>query len=148
MNLKLYEKTIIRLEIILSFYIIGAILFIIFYNKLKKISIWNNFNNLIFCISVVGNLLSSSLLGLNYYFAENNSKIIEFKIQEKKEAVGPKYNRSKKSPIIIIQVENSYTKEIKFSRKQYEKWKTAKFVELELSKGLFNFPVIRNKSLK
>lgn len=148
MNLKLYEKTIIRFEIIGVFYLIGVLMFFIFYNRLKKISIWNNFNNLIFCISVVGSLLSFFFLGFNNYFSDKNIKIENYKIQEKKEAMGPKYNRSKKSPLAIIKIENSYTKEIKFGRDQIENWKKANFVELKLSNGLFNFPIIKQKTLK
>ena len=148
MNLKLYEKTIIRFEIIGALYLIGVLMFFVFYNRLKKISIWNNFNNLIFCISVVGSFLSFFLLGFNNYFSDKKIKIENYKIQEKKEARGPKYNRSKKSPLAVIKIEDSYTKEIKFGRDQIENWKKANFVELKLSNGFFNFPIIKQKSLK
>lgn len=146
--MKIYERTIIQFEIIGFFYLIGVLTFFVLINKLKKISPWNNFNNLIFCISVIGSFLSFLLLGLNYFFSNNEIKNENYRIQEKKEVIGPKYNRSEKSPLAVININNSYTKEIKFGRDQIENWKKANFVELDLSNGLFNFQIIRNKKLK
>ncbi|MBD1428953.1 hypothetical protein [Sphingobacterium litopenaei] len=147
-NLKIYERTIIRFEIIGFFYLIGVLTFFVLINKLKNISPWNNFNNFIFCISVIGSFLSFLLLGFNYFFSSNKINTENYRIQEKKEVMLPKYNRSKKSPLAVIDINNSFTKEIKFGRDQIENWKKANFVELDLSNGLFNFQIIRNKKLK
>ena len=148
MNLKIYERTIIQLKIIGFFYLIGVLIFFVLINKLKNLSPWNNFNNFIFYISVIGSFLSFLLLGLNYFFSSNEIKTENYRIQEKKEVMGPKYDRSKKSPLAVININNSFTKEIKFERNQIENWQKANFVELDLSNGLFNFQIIRNKKLK
>ena len=146
--MKIYERTIIQLEIIGFFYLIGVLIFFVLINKLENLSPWNNFNNFICCISVIGSFLSFLLLGLNYFFSSNEIKTENYRIQEKKEVMGPKYNRSKKSPLAVININNSFTKEIKFGRNQIENWQKANFVELDLSNGLFNFQIIRNKKLK
>ncbi len=148
MNYKIYQNTIIRWEIISFFYLFGGFIFFIFINKLKKISTWNNITNFVFCIAVIGSFLTFSVLGMNFFFSNKLMIKENYKIQEKKQAIGPKYNRNKKSPIAIIEIKNSYQKEIKFELDQTENLKKANFVELDLSEGLFNFPIIRNKKLK
>lgn len=66
----------------------------------------------------------------------------------KTEILGPKYNRGKKTPAVIIKTENNNTKRIEFNRNMKAKIDKADFLELELSNGLFNFDIIRRTKLK
>ncbi|WP_291875494.1 hypothetical protein [Chryseobacterium sp.] len=122
--------------------------FIIFKNKLGELSPWNHINNFILCLFVVGSCTTVSFLGINYCFAE---KVIENKtytIIRKTEILGPKHNRGKKTPAVIIETEKNSTKRIEFKRSMRAKIDEAHFLELELSKGFFNFNIIRSTKLK
>lgn len=148
LNLKLYEETIIRIEIIAALYGIGILTFLMINRILKKISPWNNFNNLIFYLLVLGSFLTTSILGINYYFSEKKTENKTYKILRKTEIIGSKYNRSKKIPAVIIETEKDYTKRIEFSRNLKYKVDKSSSIKLTLSKGLFNFYIIRNKQIE
>lgn len=83
MILKLFEKTIIQLEIVGFFYALGILAFILFKNKLKKIGPWNSINNFIFCFFVVGSYLTLSVLSTNYYFSEKETENRTYEIVRK-----------------------------------------------------------------
>ena len=147
-NLKLYEKTIIPIEIILGMYVIGILFFVMFKNKLKKISPWNDFNNFVFSALVIGSYLTILFLGANYYFAKKQTEWKTYEIVRKTEINGSKHNRSITHPSVIIMTENNDTKRIDFARNLKNKVDISNSLELTLSKGLFNFYIIRNKELK
>ncbi|MGQ7947565.1 hypothetical protein [Flavobacterium sp. WC2509] len=147
-NLKLYEKTIIPIEIVLAIYSIGILFFVMFKNKLKEISSWNDFNNFVFSFLVVGSYLTILFLGANYSFAKKQAEWKTYKIVRKTEINGGKYNRNNKIPAVIISTENNDTKRIEFKRNLKNKVDFSNSLELELSKGLFNFYIIRNAELK
>ncbi|WP_223606211.1 hypothetical protein [Chryseobacterium sp. OSA05B] len=147
-NLKLFEKTIIPIKIIATFYALGILSFILFKNKLKELSPWNPINNFILCLFVVGSCTTVSFLGINYYFAEKATENRTCKIIRKTEIQGPKYNRGKKTPAVIIETKKNSTKRIEFKRSMRAKIDEAHFLELELSNGFFNFDIIRNTKLK
>ncbi|KFF18124.1 hypothetical protein IW22_19295 [Chryseobacterium sp. JM1] len=147
-NLKLFEETIIPIIIIVIFYALGILTFIIFKNKLGALSPWNHINNFILCVFVVGSCVTVSFLGINYCFAEKATKNKTYTIIRKTEIPGPKYNRSKKTPAVIIETEKNSTKRIEFKRSMRAKIDEAHFLELELSKGFFNFNIIRGTKLK
>ncbi|WP_348810867.1 hypothetical protein [Flavobacterium maritimum] len=147
-NLKLYEKTIIRIEIILVFYAIGILFFMMFKNNLKKISPWNDFNNFVFSFLVVGSYLTIIFLGANYSFSKKQTELKTYEIVRKTEINGGKYNRNNKTPAVIINTENNDTKRIEFKRNLKNKVDFSNSLELTLSKGLFNFYIIRNAELK
>ena len=148
LNLKLYEKTIIRIEVIAIIYLLGILFFFIFKNKLKQLSPWNHFNNFVFSIFVIGSYLTLLLLGLNYYYASQKTELKTFEIVRKTEILGPKFNRSNKSPAAMIKIDKNNTKRIAFARNLKDKLDISDSLELSLSKGLFNFYIIRNKKLK
>lgn len=143
-NLKLYEKTIIPIEIILVMYAIGILFFVMFKNKLKEINPWNDFNNFIFSFLVVGSYLTILLLGANYSFANKQTEWETYKIVRKIEINGGKYSRNDKTPALIISTENNDTKRIEFKNKV----DFSNSLQLTLSKGLFNFYIVRNAELK
>lgn len=147
-NLKLYEKTIIPIEIILALHAIGILLYVVFKKKLKEISPWNNFNNFVFSFLIVGSYLTILLLGVNYSFAKKQTEAKSYEIVRKTEINGGKYNRNNKTPAVIINTENNNTKRIEFKRNLKNKIEFSNSLELTLSKGLFNFDIIRNAELK
>lgn len=127
---------------------VGVLIFILFKSKLKEISPWNHINNFIFCLFVVGSYSTVLFLGSNYYFAEEATENKTYQIMRKTEILGPKYNRGKKTPAVIIKTEKNNTKRIEFNRNMKAKIDKADFLELELSNGLFNFDIIRRTKLK
>lgn len=147
-NLKLFEETIISVKIIAIFYVLGVLIFVLFKSKLEELSPWNHINNFIFCLFVVGSYSILSFLSINYYFAEKRTENKTYKIITKTEIQGTKYNRSKKTPTVIIKTEQNNTKRIEFTRSMKAKIDKANFLELELSNGFFNFDIIRSKKLK
>lgn len=147
-NLKLFEETIIPIKIIVLFYALGVLTFISFKNKLGEISPWNHINNFIFCFFVTGSCATVSFLGINYCFAEKATENKTCTIVRKTEIQGPEHNRGKKTPAVIIETEKNSIKRIEFKRSMRAKIEEAHFVELELSKGFFNFDIIRGTKLK
>ena len=147
-NLKLYQKTIISIDIILGLYAIGILFFVIFKNKLKEISAWNDFNNFVFSFLVVGSYLTILFLGANYSFAKKQTEWKTYEIVRKTEINGGKYNRNAKTPAVIINTKNNDTKRIEFDRNLKNKIDISNSLKLTLSKGLFNFYIIRNTELK
>ncbi|SUX48662.1 hypothetical protein [Chryseobacterium indoltheticum] len=147
-NLKFFEQTLIRIEYLLFFYLIGFLTYFLSKKKLSKISNWNNFNKAIFCIIVVGANLTALCLGLNLLFASQKTKIESFSILRKTNIPGGKYNRSKRTPAIIFETKFNDTKRLTFTidyKKQIEK---SSMIELELSEGLFGFEIIRSTKLR
>jgi len=101
-NLKSFEQTLIRIEYLLFFYLIGFLTYFLSKKKLSKISNWNNSNKAIFCIIVVGANLTALCLGLNLLFASQKTKVESFPIVRKINIPGGKYNRSKRTPAIYF----------------------------------------------
>lgn len=147
MNIKLYEKTLSNLLVLGIFYVCGIVVFLFYRNKLKEITSWNNFNNLIFCYVTFGSFLTVGFLGINYYFADNQTLIKTYKIIEKREIIGSKYNISTKTPAAIIILENKNSKRIEFNKSLKDKLIKSNHINLKLSKGLFGTYIIREKSL-
>lgn len=147
-NLKLYEQTIIRVEYLGLFYTLGILIYFPIRRKLKKISCWNDFNNVIFCTIVIGANFTVLFLGLNQYFADKKTSVETYSIIRKTEILGSKYNRRKKSPAINFKTDSNGTKRIQFSIDDRLKIVKANKVELELSDGLFGFKIIRSSKLK
>ena len=87
-------------------------------------------------------------LGANYYFAKKQTEWKTYEIVRKTEINGAKHNRSITHPAVIIMTENNDTKRIDFARNLKNKVDFSNSLELTLSKGLFNFYIIRNKELK
>lgn len=146
-NMKLFEKTIIRLEIIAVLYVFGGCSFFLFKKKLKELSSWNNFTAAIFCLFVSGSYLTTFMLGINYCFAEKKTENRIYKIVRKTEIIGPKYDRKRKKPAAIIETGKNQTKRMEFKRDMKARLDQAEFLELETSKGFFYFEVIRGSKL-
>ncbi len=147
-NLGLFEKTLIRIEIIGLCYLVGWFVFIFVQRKLKEISPWDNFSNFFFCFLVVGSCLTFLILGTNYYFAEKQSVVRNYRILAKREISGPKYDRSNTSPSVNIAMTKNYSKRIDFKREFRSAMYEADSVVLTLSRGFLNFDIIRDKGLK
>ncbi|MFN1216515.1 hypothetical protein ACKW6Q_05955 [Chryseobacterium kwangjuense] len=143
----MFEKTIIRLEIIAVLYVLGTCSFFLFKKKLKELSSWNNFTAAIFCLFVGGSYLTTFILGINYFFAEKKTENRIYKIVRKTEIIGPKYDRKRKKPAAVIETGKNQTKRMEFNRDMKAKMDEAGFLELEVSEGFFNFEVIRGSKL-
>lgn len=147
-NLKFFEQTLIRIEYLVVFYLIGFLIYFLSKKKLSTISNWNNFNNIFFCVVVVGTNLTVLCLGLNLLFASQKTKVESFPIVRKTSIPGGKYNRSKRTLVIIFETKFNDTKRLTFTidyKKQIEK---SNMIELQLSEGLFGFEIIRSTKLK
>lgn len=147
-NLKFFEQTLIRIEYLVVFYLIGLLAYFLSKKKLSTISNWNNFNILFFCVVVVGTNLTALCLGLNLLFASQKTKIELLPIVRKTDIPGSKYNRSKRTPAIIFETKFNETKRVKFTIDYKMQIEKAKMIEVELSEGLFGFEIIRSTKLK
>ncbi|WP_175621630.1 hypothetical protein [Chryseobacterium schmidteae] len=147
-NLKFFEQTLIRIEYLVVFYLIGLLAYFLSKKKLSTISNWNNFNILFFCVVVVGTNLTALCLGLNLLFASQKTMIELLPIVRKTDIPGSKYNRSKRTPAIIFETKFNETKRVKFTIDHKMQIEKAKMIEVELSEGLFGFEIIRSTKLK
>lgn len=147
-NLKFFEQTLIRIEYLVVFYLIGFLIYFLSKKKLSKISNWNNFNNIFFCVVVVGTNLTALCLGLNLLFASQKTKIELLPIVRKTDIPGSKYNRSKRTPAIIFETKFNETKRVKFTIDHKTQIEKSNMIELQLSEGLFGFEIIRSTKLK
>lgn len=147
-NLKFFEQTLIRIEYLIVFYLIGFLIYFLSKKKLSTISNWNNFNNIFFCIVVVGTNLTTLCLGLNLLFASQKTKVESLPIVRKTDIPGTKYNRSKRTPVIIFETKFNETKRVEFTVNHKAQIEKAKMIEVELSEGLLGFEIIRSTKLK
>lgn len=145
-NLKLYEISIIRLEVILCLYASGLIIFLFF--RKSKLGNWGNFSKMIFYLCVVGSISTVALLGINYLTSDKNTSSTSFEIIEKAEITGSKYFRSNTIPTAVIEIKKGFTKKISFKRTQRTDLYKSKEISLLLSKGIFNIDIIHEKKIK
>jgi hypothetical protein len=148
----IYRKTIIGLKIpLLIFLVPGFILTPIFYKKLNEIDNGiDNYHCIIKCFlhyvlhsCMTGGILVFLFMATNFYFADKNITTRRFEIIRIDSLPGSKGHRSERKPYVVINYDGM-EKELIFTYSETEQVKIAKFVTLEVKKGLLGFDVLEN----
>lgn len=145
--LKLYEMTIIPIEIIVILFGIAGLGYLLVKNRLKNRTPWSgNWSNFIFCIVVVGNLLTFLLLGINSYFGDRQVMHKTFAIDRKSEI----YSRHSGGGLLAVYIDTQqgYNKRFTFGSAAKDKVNESIVLRLSVSRGFFRYDVIRGRKLE
>ena len=143
LNFRLFTRTMIPLGLLISFYLLGIIAYFIFRKRISKVNEWLEVSNFIFCFIVVGSFLNCLFLGLNYTLAEKSTQDRKFDIIDRTTFPGGKYNRSNAMPVVFIKTDENRKKAFLVKEKYEEDINRSTQLELNLSKGFFNYTIIR-----
>lgn len=143
LNFRLFTRTMIPLGLLISFYLLGIIAYFIFRKRISKVNEWLEVSNFIFCFIVVGSFLNCLFLGLNYTLAEKSTQDRKFDIIDRTTFPGGKYNRSNEMPVVFIKTDENRKKAFLLKEKYEEDINRSTQLELNLSRGFFNYTIIR-----
>jgi hypothetical protein len=144
------NKTIIDFKIPLLICLTpGIILTPLFYNQLNYIDglkiHWIAHYFLHTCMT--GSILLFSFMATNYYFADKEITTKKIEILDKGSSSGPKGKEEERVPYVIINYDNLEQK-LKFSYFETEVIDSAKFVNIFIRKGFFDFDIIEKYNVE
>lgn len=137
----LYEKTFIKVEILMySGLILSLIYFLIIHKHYKKTFGTSSFVFPFFqSVFSVGCFVISLMLGINYTLSSDKHKVKQYKVEE----TGQLGGRSKQAFSLV----NSKGLDKKIIFKRGTRIHTSNFIKLDISEGFFGFDVIKKRSI-
>lgn len=146
----IYRKTIIDFKILLFIFLIpGLFLTPFFYKTLNKIDgrIGHWILHYTAHTVIVGGFLMFGFMGLNYYGADNVTKIENFPINKKGSLPGGKYHRNERLPYAEIDF-YGFEKQLVFNHEFENQMDSSTHVILYSRNGLLGFKILDKYELK
>ncbi|MCT1524092.1 hypothetical protein [Sphingobacterium hotanense] len=141
-NYQLIQRTLIPLEFIAWYFVIGVFVYLLFSRLLKFLQV-GHFELFMYFITIFGTYLTFLCLMVNVLFSGTKVQVRNYKVQRITNRLVGRYVHSPKQQVGLVTFENGRSKRIYQGQVVGASKESIDSIAVHLSEGLFNFPVIR-----